>query len=107
MIHVAGPTDLFWTVSAGMGFTVLAVVIILLNLLLKSARALDTRVDHVWSAAVGVFVHTLTAAPQLKVAERYAHSAAAQSPAAQPAAPWSQTAVLPSPQSPRPPGRRQ
>jgi hypothetical protein len=76
MIHVAGPTDLFWTVSVGMGFTVLAVVIILLNLLLKSAKALDTRVDHVWSAAVGVFVHTLTAAPQLQAAGRYAYSAA-------------------------------
>lgn len=89
MIHVAGPTDLFWTVSVGMGFTVLAVVIILLNLLLKSARALDTRVDHVWSAAVGVFVHTLTAAPQLKAAEQYAHSAA------QAVIQEAQTAVLP------------
>ena len=70
MIHVAGPTDLFWTVSVGMGFAVIAVVIILLNLLLKSVRALDTRVDHVWSAAAAVHGLTATAAPQLRTAEQ-------------------------------------
>lgn len=75
MIHVAGPTDLFWTVSVGMGFAVLAVVIVLLNLLLKSVRALDTRVDHVWSAAAGVHAHTATAGPQLRAAERQLQSA--------------------------------
>lgn len=82
MIHVAGPTDLLWTVAVGMGFTVLVVVIILLNLLLRSVRALDTRVDHVWSAAVGLFVHTLTAAPQMKAAERHALAIASQAPPA-------------------------
>lgn len=82
MIHVAGPTDLLWTVAVGMGFAVLIVVIILLNLLLRSVRALDTRVDHVWSAAVGLFVHTLTAAPQMNAAERHALAIAAQAPPA-------------------------
>jgi hypothetical protein len=70
-------TDLLWTVAVGVGIAVLAVVIILLTLLLQAVRALDKRVDHVWSAAVGVFVHTLTAAPQLRAGER--HAAAVES----------------------------
>lgn len=66
--------DLLWTVSVGMGVAVTIIVVILLNLLLQSVRALDKRVDHVWSSAVGVFVHTLTAAPQLQSAERHLKS---------------------------------
>lgn len=62
-------TDLLWTVAVGVGAAVVVIVVILLNLLLQSARALDKRVDHVWSAAVGLFVHTLTAAPQLRSAD--------------------------------------
>ena len=65
---------LLLTVSVGMGAVVTIVVIILLNLLLQSVRALDKRVDHVWSSAVGLFVHTLTAAPQLRSAQRHATS---------------------------------
>jgi hypothetical protein len=69
MLHIAGETRLFWTVAVGMGFTVVIVVIILLNLLNKSVKALDTRVDSVWSEAVGVFTKTLIVAPELRKAE--------------------------------------
>jgi hypothetical protein len=62
--------DLMWTVAVGMGVAVFFVVVVLLHLLFQSVRSLDRRVDQVWSAAVGLFVHTLTAAPQLRVAER-------------------------------------
>lgn len=88
MIHVAGPTTIFWTVAMGMGFTVLAVVVVLLNLLLKSARALDARVDHVWTAALGVHAHTAVAGPQLNAAEQQLASAVAvlRGPAPRPAA---------------------
>lgn len=69
MLHIAGETRLFWTVAVGMGFAVVLVVIILLNLLYKSVKALDTRVDTVWSEAVGVFTKTLIVAPELRKAE--------------------------------------
>lgn len=87
MIHVAGPTTIFWTVAMGMGFAVLAVVIVLLNLLLKSARALDARVGHVWTAALGVHAHTAIAGPQLSAAGQQLTSAVAalRSPAPRPA----------------------
>jgi hypothetical protein len=69
MLHVAGPTLVFWTTAVGMGFAVDIVVIILLNLLNKSVQALDTRVDHVWEAAAAVHGLTGTVGPQLKTAE--------------------------------------
>lgn len=109
MIHVAGPTDLFWTVAMGMGFAVLAVVIVLLNLLLKSVRALDTRVEDVWSAAVGVHAVTSTAGPQLRRAEQaLAGAVTALRGAAQPAVPVQPPAprFQPSTQRPGHPGRR-
>lgn len=89
MIHVAGPTTIFWTVAMGMGFAVLAVVVVLMNLLLKSARALDTRVDHVLAAALGVHAHTAVAGPQLTATEQQLTSAVAalRGPAPRPAAP--------------------
>ncbi|MCL2586024.1 MAG: hypothetical protein FWE35_26620 [Streptosporangiales bacterium] len=89
MIHVAGPTTIFWTVAMGMGFAVLAVVIVLLNLLLKSARALDTRVDNVAAAALGVHAHTAIAGPQLSATEQQLTSAVAalRGPAPRPAPP--------------------
>ena len=99
MIHVAGPTLIFWAVSAGMGFAVLAVVIILLNLLLKSVRALDTRVDHVWSAAAGVHAHTAIAGPQLNAAERQLAGAVA---ALRPSAPAPRPAPQFQPMGPAP-----
>jgi antibiotic biosynthesis monooxygenase (ABM) superfamily enzyme len=74
MITVAARTQLMWTVALLVGVVVFIVVIILLNLLLGAVRTLDERVDLVWSSAVGVFVHTLTAAPQLRAAERHARS---------------------------------
>ncbi|MBO0820002.1 MAG: hypothetical protein J2P26_04035, partial [Nocardiopsaceae bacterium] len=70
MLHVAGPTLVFWTTAVGMGFAVDVVVIILLNLLNKSVKALDTRVDHVWEAAAAVHGLTGTVGPQLKTAEQ-------------------------------------
>lgn len=70
LLNIAGPTDLFWTVAVGMGFAVVIVVIILLNLLNKSVKALDTRVDHVWEAAAAVHGLTSTVAPQLRTAEQ-------------------------------------
>ncbi|MBB5159037.1 hypothetical protein [Saccharopolyspora phatthalungensis] len=70
MNPAASQVGVLWAVSVGVGFVVLLVVIVLVHLLLKSVRALDKRVDHVWSAAVGLFVHTLTAAPQLSSAAR-------------------------------------
>ena len=114
MIHVAGPTDLLWTVSVGMGFAVIAVVIILLNLLLKSVRALDSRVDEVWSTAVGVFAHTVTVAPQLRKAEQTvgglisAIKAGPAAPAAPGAAAPASTSSAPTrpPAFRPPPGRR-
>jgi hypothetical protein len=86
MIHVANQTKLLWTVADGMGFAVLAVVIVLLTLLLKSASTLDKRVDQVWSAAVGVFVHTLTAAPSLNTAARHTRTIASHQPGTPPGA---------------------
>jgi hypothetical protein len=74
MITVSAQTQLMWTLALGVGVAVFIVVIILLNLLLGVVRTLDQRVDLVWSSAVGVFVHTLTAAPQLRAAERHAAS---------------------------------
>jgi hypothetical protein len=72
MITVSSQTQVMWSVALGVGVVVFIVVIILLNLLLGAVRTLDERVDLVWSSAVGVFVHTLTAAPQLRAAERHA-----------------------------------
>lgn len=109
MIHVAGPTDLLWTVSVGMGFAVIAVVIILLNLLLKSVRALDSRVDEVWSTAVGVFAHTVTVAPQLKKAEQTVSglvSALKEGPAVPAAAVPTRPAAAPTRSSSGPPAFR-
>jgi hypothetical protein len=74
MITVAAQTQLMWTLALGVGVAVFIVVIVLLNLLLGVVRTLDQRVDLVWSSAVGVFVRTLTAAPQLRAAERHAAS---------------------------------
>lgn len=68
-------TRLMWNVAVGMGLAVLLIVVILCNLLLQSVRALDRRVDQVWSAAVGLFVHTLTVAPQLRTGERHLNKA--------------------------------
>ncbi|MBO0821227.1 MAG: hypothetical protein J2P26_10285 [Nocardiopsaceae bacterium] len=68
-LHIAGETRLFWTVAVGMGLAVDIVVIILLNLLNKSVKALDSRVDSVWSEAVGVYTKTIIVAPELRKAE--------------------------------------
>lgn len=118
MIHVAGPTDLFWTVSVGMGFAVILVVIILLNLLLKSVRALDTRVDHVWNAAAAVHGLTGTVGPQLRTAEQTVvglikaitgpakPAGPAAAPAAAPTRPAAGAPTRPSPTFRPTPGRR-
>jgi hypothetical protein len=49
---------------------VLGVVILLLGLLRESVKSLRELVGAVWSSAVGVFVHTVTAAPQLDKASQ-------------------------------------
>ena len=62
---MADETQLLWTVFLGVGAAVLGVVVLLLGLLRESVKVLRTEVSGVWSAAVGVFVHTVTAGPQL------------------------------------------
>lgn len=62
---MAHETQLMWTVFLGVAAAVLGVVILLLGLLRESVKALRDEVAGVWSSAVGVFVHTVTAAPQL------------------------------------------
>lgn len=63
---MAGETQILWIVSLGVGAAVLGVVVLLLGLLRESVKSLRRLVLGVWSAAVGVFVHTVTAAPQLE-----------------------------------------
>ena len=62
---MAHDTQVMWTVLLGVAAAVLGVVILLLGLLRESVKALRGEVGGVWSSAVGVFVHTVTAAPQL------------------------------------------
>jgi hypothetical protein len=65
---MAGETQLLWVIALGVAVAVLAVVILLLGLLRESVRSLGDLVAGVWSAAVGVFVHTVTAPAQLQKA---------------------------------------
>ena len=67
---MADETQLLWIVFLGIGAAVLGVVILLLGLLLESVMVLGREVAAVWSSAVGVFVHTVTAGPQLDRAAR-------------------------------------
>ena len=67
---MAAETQLLWILALGAGAAVLGVVVLLLGLLRESVRSLGDLVGGVWSAAVGVFVHTVTAAPQLDRAGR-------------------------------------
>ena len=67
---MAHETQLLWIVFLGIGAAVLGVVVLLLGLLRESVKVLRTEVSAVWSAAVGVFVHTVTAGPQLEQATR-------------------------------------
>ena len=62
---MADETQLLWIVFLGIGAAVLGVVILLLGLLRESVKVLCREVAAVWSSAVGVFVHTVTAGPQL------------------------------------------
>jgi hypothetical protein len=62
---MAHETQILWTVFLGIGVAVLSVVVLLLGLLRESVKSLRNLVSAVWSSAVGVFVHTVTAAPQL------------------------------------------
>lgn len=62
---MADETQIMWIVALGVGAAVLGVVVLLLGLLRESVRSLRGLVLTVWSSAVGVFVHTVTAAPQL------------------------------------------
>jgi hypothetical protein len=62
---MAPEAQLLWIVFLGIGAAVLGVVILLLGLLRESVKSLRELVAGVWSSAVGVFVHTVTAAPQL------------------------------------------
>jgi hypothetical protein len=62
---MADETQLLWIVFLGIGAAVLGVVILLLGLLRESVKVLGREVGAVWSSAVGVFVHTVTAGPQL------------------------------------------
>lgn len=71
---MAPETQLLWTIAVGTGAVVVAVVLILLGLLRTSVRNLDRLVGDVWSSAVGVFVHTVTAPDQLAEAERSAQA---------------------------------
>jgi hypothetical protein len=62
---MAHETQILWIVFLGIGAAVLGVVVLLLGLLRESVKSLRNLVSAVWSSAVGVFVHTVTAAPQL------------------------------------------
>lgn len=63
---MANETQILWIVSLGVGAAVLGVVVLLLGLLRESVKCLRELASGVWSSAVGVFVHTVTAAPQLE-----------------------------------------
>ena len=65
---MAHETQVLWIVFLGIATAVLGVVVLLLGLLRESVRSLRNLVGEVWSSAVGVFVHTVTAAPQLEQA---------------------------------------
>jgi hypothetical protein len=67
---MAHETQLLWIVVLGVGAAVLGVVVLLLGLLRESVKVLGREVAAVWSSAVGVFVHTVTAGPQLDRATR-------------------------------------
>jgi hypothetical protein len=67
---MANETQIMWIVTLGVAVAVLGVVILLLGLLRESVRSLRGLVGAVWSSAVGVFVHTVTAAPQLDKASQ-------------------------------------
>lgn len=67
---MAHDTQILWILALGAGAAVLGVVTLLLGLLRESVRSLGELVAAVWSSAVGVFVHTVTAAPQLDRAGR-------------------------------------
>lgn len=62
---MAHETQVLWMVFLGIAVAVLGVVVLLLGLLRESVKCLRNLVGEVWSSAVGVFVHTVTAAPQL------------------------------------------
>ena len=62
---MAHETEILWIVFLGIGAAVLGVVVLLLGLLRESVKSLQALVSDIWSSAVGVFVHTVTAAPQL------------------------------------------
>jgi steroid 5-alpha reductase family enzyme len=66
---MASETFLLWGLAVGVGAAVVAVVALLLWVLRESVQSLEGRVDRIWSAAVGVFVHTAAAGPQLRRAE--------------------------------------
>ena len=65
---MAHETEILWIVFLGIATAVLGVVTLLLGLLRESVKSLRDLVGEVWSSAVGVFVHTVTAAPQLEQA---------------------------------------
>ena len=66
---MAPETELLWQITLGLGVVVVAVVILLLALLRESVKSLLAHVGQVWSSAVGVFVHTVTAPNQLTKAD--------------------------------------
>jgi hypothetical protein len=67
---MANETQIMWIVTLGVAVAVLGVVVLLLGLLRESVKSLRGLVGAVWSSAVGVFVHTVTAAPQLDKASQ-------------------------------------
>jgi hypothetical protein len=67
---MASETQIMWIVTLGVAVAVLGVVVLLLGLLRESVNSLRGLVGAVWSSAVGVFVHTVTAAPQLDKASQ-------------------------------------
>lgn len=67
---MADETQILRIVTLGIAGAVLGVVILLLGLLRESVKSLGALVGAGWSSAVGVFVHTVTAAPQLDKATR-------------------------------------
>jgi hypothetical protein len=67
---MASETQIMWIVTLGVAVAVLGVVVLLLGLLRESVKSLRGLVGAVWSSALGVFVHTVTAAPQLDKASQ-------------------------------------
>lgn len=63
---MASETEILWTACLRVGAAVLGVVVLLLGLLRESVKSLPELMSGVWSSAVGVFVHPVTAAPQLE-----------------------------------------